>query len=87
MSRDRFDIFMETMSDWADAHRQALSKVDTTLATLAEQQSQLTAKVDKLSDKIETLAMVVQSQQVTAQQQSENIALLIQHAANLAAKN
>jgi regulator of replication initiation timing len=85
MARDRFDTFMETMSDWADTHRQALTKIDSTLATLVESQNNLTVKIDRLSDKIDSLAMVTQAQQVVAQSQTENIAALIAHANNLLA--
>ena len=51
MARDRIDIFMETMSDWADAHRQAITKVDQTLASLVESQNSLTKTVDRSGKK------------------------------------
>lgn len=64
MARDRFDIFMETMSDWADTHRQALTKIDSTLATLVESQNNLTVKIDKLTERIDNLAMVTDSNRI-----------------------
>lgn len=77
MARDRIDIFMETMSDWADTHRQALTKIDQTLATLVESQNNLTVKVDRLADRIDTLSQVTNAQQVIASRQADTVDRLV----------
>ena len=94
MARDRIDIFMETMSDWADAHRQALTKIDSTLATLVQSQDNLTktvdnlgVKIDKLTDRIDTLSQVTNAQQVIASQQAATVDKLVGLVSTLATKS
>lgn len=55
---------LETLVEFAAINRDNWLKTDAAIAALTEQQSQLTANVNKLSDKIDNLAMVTQSQQI-----------------------
>jgi SMC interacting uncharacterized protein involved in chromosome segregation len=64
-----------------------LLKIDESMKELVAEQTKLTANVNKLGDKIDLLSQVVNSQQITAQSQSENIAALIAVVNNLVVKS
>ena len=87
MARDALTITLETLTDFAAQHQVNLLKIDESMKELVAEQTKLTANVNKLGDKIDLLSQVVNSQQITAQSQSENIAALIAVVNNLVAKN
>jgi SMC interacting uncharacterized protein involved in chromosome segregation len=87
MARDSLTITLETLTDFAAQHQVNLLKIDESMKELVAEQTKLTANVNKLGDKIDLLSQVVNSQQITAQSQSENIAALIAVVNNLVAKN
>ncbi|XHX79445.1 MAG: hypothetical protein RBJ76_05800 [Stenomitos frigidus ULC029] len=87
MARDTLTITLETLTDFAAQHQVNLLKIDESMKELVAEQTKLTANVNKLGDKIDLLSQVVNSQQITAQSQSENIAALIAVVNNLVVKN
>ncbi|MBD2073429.1 hypothetical protein H6F86_05920 [Phormidium sp. FACHB-592] len=87
MARDSLTITLETLTDFAAQHQMNLLKIDESMKELVAEQTKLTANVNKLGDKIDLLSQVVNSQQITAQSQSENIAALIAVVNNLVVKN
>ena len=87
MARDSLTITLETLTDFAVQHQMNLLKIDESMKELVAEQTKLTANVNKLGDKIDLLSQVVNSQQITAHSQSENIAALIAVVNNLVVKN
>ena len=87
MARDTLTITLETLTDFAAQHQVNLLKIDESMKELVAEQTKLTANVNKLGDKIDLLSQVVNSQQITAQSQSENIAALIAVVNNLVVKS
>jgi SMC interacting uncharacterized protein involved in chromosome segregation len=87
MARDSLTITLETLTDFAAQHQMNLLKIDESMKELVAEQTKLTANVNKLGDKIDLLSQVVNSQQITAHSQSENIAALIAVVNNLVVKN
>jgi SMC interacting uncharacterized protein involved in chromosome segregation len=87
MARDSLTITLETLTDFAAQHQMNLLKIDESMKELVAEQTKLTANVNKLGDKIDLLSQVVNSQQITAQSQSENIAALIAVVNNLVVKS
>ena len=87
MARDSLTITLETLTDFAAQHQMNLLKIDESMKELVAEQTKLTANVNKLGDKIDLLSQVVNSQQITAHSQSENIAALIAVVNNLVVKS
>ena len=87
MARDSLTITLETLTDFAVQHQMNLLKIDESMKELIAEQTKLTANMNKLGDKIDLPSQVVNSQQITAQSQSENIAALIAVVNNLVVKS
>jgi len=87
MARDSLTITLETLTDFAVQHQMNLLKIDESMKELIAEQTKLTANMNKLGDKIDLPSQVVNSQQIKAQSQSENIAALIAVVNNLVVKS
>ena len=87
MARDSLTITLDTLTDFAVQHQMNLLKIDESMKELIAEQTKLTANMNKLGDKIDLPSQVVNSQQIKAQSQSENIAALIAVVNNLVVKS